>query len=62
MEQVIDYVRTRPHAIELLTSWVPKPGGPEAFYLGLGFVPTGEVDEGEARRGDTLRFLRRQRR
>jgi len=47
MEQVIDYVRTRPRAAELLTSWVPKPGGPEAFYLGLGFVPTGEVDEGE---------------
>ncbi len=47
MDQVIDYVRTRPNATELLTSWVPKPGGPEAFYLDLGFAPTGEVDGGE---------------
>ena len=47
MEQVVAYVRTRPAATELLTSWVPKPGGPEDFYRGLGFVPTGEVDGGE---------------
>lgn len=30
------------------TSWVPGPGGPEAFYLRAGFMPTGEVDDGEA--------------
>ena len=29
------------------SSWVPGPGGPEPFYLGLGFVPTGEVHDGE---------------
>ncbi len=31
----------------LLTSWVPGRGSPEAFYLGRGFEPTGEVDHGE---------------
>jgi diamine N-acetyltransferase len=30
---------------ELVTSCVDAPGGPKDFYLGLGFVPTGEVDE-----------------
>ena len=35
-------------AKELLTSYVPKPGGPAGFYQRLGFVPTGELDaEGE---------------
>ena len=29
----------------LLTSYVDEPGGPKDFYLGLGFVPTGEVDD-----------------
>jgi diamine N-acetyltransferase len=47
VEQLAEYVRSRPNATELLTSWVPKPGGPESFYRSLGFVPTGEVDEGE---------------
>lgn len=28
-------------AIEV--TWVPGPGGPEGFYVGLGFVPTGEM-------------------
>jgi RimJ/RimL family protein N-acetyltransferase len=31
----------------MLTSWVDEPGGPEPFYRALGFVPTGEVDDGE---------------
>jgi len=30
-----------------LTSWVPGRGSPGPFYLARGFVPTGEVDEGE---------------
>ena len=47
MALVIDHVRTLPGATELLVSWVPAAGGPEPFYLGLGFEPTGEVDEGE---------------
>ncbi|MGC5614700.1 GNAT family N-acetyltransferase [Georgenia sp. Z1491] len=30
------------------TSWVQAPGGPEPFYLGMGFVLTGAYDDGEA--------------
>ena len=47
MELVIDHVRTRPGATALLTSWVPGDGTPEGFYLGLGFTPTGEVEDDE---------------
>ena len=43
----IDHVRTRPNATELFTSYVPGEGSPQPFYAGLGFVETGEVDEGE---------------
>jgi GNAT superfamily N-acetyltransferase len=32
-------------ATELLTSYVPRDGGPAGFYQRLGFVPTGELDE-----------------
>jgi RimJ/RimL family protein N-acetyltransferase len=31
----------------MLVSWREGPGGPENFYRGLGFVPTGEKDEDE---------------
>lgn len=34
-------------ATELFTSWVVGDGGPEGFYLALGFEPTGEWDEDE---------------
>jgi diamine N-acetyltransferase len=34
-------------ATELFTSWVVAEGGPEGFYLGLGFEPTGEWDDDE---------------
>jgi len=44
---VVDHVRSLPGATELLVSWVPEPGGPEPFYRGLGFEPTGAVDDGE---------------
>lgn len=47
IELLVDHVRTRPGATELLVSWVPGEASPEGFYLGLGFMPTGEVDEGE---------------
>lgn len=47
LAQVVDHVRTLPGATELLVSWVPEPGGPEPFYRGLGFEPTGEVDGDE---------------
>ena len=33
------------HAVQ--TSWVPGRGGPEPFYLRAGFVPTGDLDDGE---------------
>ena len=42
--RIVDHVRTLPDARELLVSWVPADGGPEPFYRGLGFEPTGEVD------------------
>ena len=41
---IVEFVRTLPNAHELLVSWVPADGGPEPFYRGLGFVPTGEMD------------------
>jgi diamine N-acetyltransferase len=44
---IVDHVRSLPDATGLLVSWVPEDGGPEPFYTGLGFVPTGEVDDGE---------------
>lgn len=47
MQQVIDYVLTRPNAETLLLSYVPAEGGPQPFYANLGFVDTGEVDDGE---------------
>jgi diamine N-acetyltransferase len=47
MELLIEHVRERPMAEELLLSYVPGEGSPEGFYRGLGFEPTGEVDEGE---------------
>jgi diamine N-acetyltransferase len=47
VSRLLDHVRTRPNATELLVSWVPGPGSPEAFYLGLGFEPTGTVHDGE---------------
>ena len=43
----LEYARSRPGVRSFYTSYVPGPGGPEPFYLGLGFVPNGEVDEGE---------------
>jgi diamine N-acetyltransferase len=47
LKKVIDYVRMRPRATELLLSYVPGEGSPEPFYAGLGFVNTGEVHDGE---------------
>ena len=47
VDLLCDYVRTRPGATELLTSWGPGDDGPERFYRRIGFEPTGEVDDGE---------------
>ena len=44
---LLDHVRSLPGATELKTSWVSAPGGPGLFYEGLGFRPTGEIDEDE---------------
>ena len=47
MELAIDYVRTLPDAKALILSHVPKEGHAGPFYEKLGFVYTGEVEEGE---------------
>ena len=47
VKQVIEYVRTRPGATELRLSYIDHEEGPAGFYRQLGFVETGEVDEGE---------------
>jgi diamine N-acetyltransferase len=47
MELLIEHVRGRPMAEELVLSYVPGERSPEGFYRGLGFEPTGEVLEGE---------------
>lgn len=44
---LIDHVRTRPGATVLDTSVVPGDGSPQPFYEKLGFVFTGEMEEGE---------------
>lgn len=45
---VIEYVKTRPNAKELLTSIGEEEGGPRGFYEGLGFKLTGDYEDGEA--------------
>jgi diamine N-acetyltransferase len=47
MRLVLEYVRSRPGVRYFYTSYVPGPGGPGPFYLGLGFEPNGEVEDGE---------------
>lgn len=47
MKLLIEHVRTRPGAEELLLSYAPGENNPEGFYGGLGFEPTGERDDGE---------------
>lgn len=44
---VIDHARSLDGVTTLLTSYVPGPKEPRGFYLGLGFVDSGEVDDGE---------------
>lgn len=47
VQQIADVVHAQ-GGHELLTSYVPGPGGPEGFYRRIGFTPTGELDpEGE---------------
>lgn len=45
--QLIELLRERSGLRRLLTSYVPGEGCPEPFYRSLGFLPTGELDDGE---------------
>lgn len=44
---IIEYVRTRPAASELILSYVPAEGSPEGFYASLGFENTGKMHDDE---------------
>lgn len=48
IDLLVEHVRTRPNATELLTSVLQAEGGPQGFYEALGFELTGEYEEGEA--------------
>lgn len=43
VEQLVEYVKTRPQANELFVSYVPGEGSPGEFYRKLGFSETGDV-------------------
>lgn len=45
--RLVEYVKTRPNARELLVSYQPGDGSPRDFYLKLGFQETGQVEDGE---------------
>ncbi len=47
LQLLIEHVKTRPNATELFLSYVPKESGPRGFYEKLGFVHTGEEEDGE---------------
>jgi diamine N-acetyltransferase len=47
LDALVEYVRGRPGADALLTSAGQGEGSPQPFYERYGFVPTGEVHEGE---------------
>ena len=47
IEVLIEHVRSRPNATQLLVSCVPGKGSPCPFYEHLGFEYTGEVEHGE---------------
>jgi diamine N-acetyltransferase len=44
---VIEHVRSKGVFEKLQLSYVPGPGSPEPFYLGLGFQHTGKLDGSE---------------
>lgn len=47
VSQLIDHVRSRPGASQLLVSYAEHAASLGRFYGSLGFVATGEVDDGE---------------
>jgi diamine N-acetyltransferase len=55
IELLIEHVKTRPGATELLLSYHPGEGSPREFYCKLGFEDTGEIvdEERVMRRGLT---------
>jgi len=48
IQLLIEHVKTRPGAVELLTSIHQAEGSPQGFYENLGFELTGEIEESEA--------------
>jgi diamine N-acetyltransferase len=46
LQQVIEHARRKGFG-RLQLSYVPGPGCPEPFYLGIGFRHTGRLDGGE---------------
>ena len=55
--RLVDYVKTRPSAQELLTSVVQDEGGPQPFYEKLGFGLTGDYEDGEAVMAETAQSV-----
>lgn len=47
IDAVVDYLRTRPDANDLVTSCAADDGSPQPFYLRYGFEKTGGVNWGE---------------
>ena len=47
LDAIVDYVRGRPGARKLLVSAGQGEGSPQPFYERYGFVPTGQIHEGE---------------
>ena len=47
LKLVIESVRKQPDATQLMLSYVPGEGSPAPFYTKLGFIETGEIDDGE---------------
>lgn len=47
LEQVVSHAQSKEVFSSLLVSYVPGPGSPENFYRKFGFLPTGEIEDGE---------------
>jgi diamine N-acetyltransferase len=47
LDAIVDYLRSRPDADALYTSATPGAGTPQPFYERFGFVPTGEILDGD---------------
>lgn len=47
LKQIVQHARLKGVSSSLLVSYVPGRGSPEGFYRRYGFVPNGEVEDGE---------------